>query len=143
MSRRLRAVILVCCALLWLSGVLWMVLHLIFPGHNEFGPLPNPWEPQLMRLHGVLAVVVVFLFGWVAASHIVARWSAIANRRSGLWLLGCSATLLFSGYALYYTSGSFHDLSAALHEWLGLAAIVIALAHWLGIRRRPASCDPV
>jgi hypothetical protein len=143
MSPSLRAVIFAVCAALWLSGVLWLSAHLLFPGRNEFGSLPNPWEPTLMRLHGLIAAVAMFLFGWVAASHVLVRWSAASNRASGLWLLGCALVLPLTGYALYYTSGPFHDASGVLHEWLGTAAIVVALAHWLGIRRRSPSCDPV
>jgi len=134
MSRGLRITILIVCASLWLSGALWSLAHHLFPGHNEFGPLPNAWEAPLMRWHGLIAVVAVFLFGWVGASHILVRWTTLSNWRSGLVLLGCALVLLASGYALYYTTGAFHDASSALHEWLGLAAIVVALVHWLGIR---------
>jgi len=134
MPRGLRTVILGVCALLWISGALWLLVHLAFPDRNEFGPLPNRYEAPLMRLHGLVAVAAVFLFGWVVASHVSARWSAATNRRSGLSLLGCASVLLLSGYALYYTSGPFHDAAGALHEWVGLAAIGFALAHWFGIR---------
>lgn len=136
MSRGLRRTLLSVCALLWLSGVLWLLLHFLFPLHNEFGALPNPWEAPLMRLHGLLAVAAVFLFGWVGAGHIAARWSAITNRVSGLWLLGCASVLVLSGYALYYSTGGLHAGSALLHEVLGVLAIVAALAHWLRIRVR-------
>jgi len=134
MSRGLRATILAVCALLWLSGALWLPLHFLLPAHNEFGPLPNAWEAPLMRLHGLIAVAAVFLFGWVGAGHVLARWSAAANRASGLWLMGCAIVLVLSGYALYYTTGAFHQGAAGVHEWLGLVAIVAALAHWLRIR---------
>jgi hypothetical protein len=134
MSRGLRTTILVVCALLWLSGALWLLLHFLFPAHNEFGPLPNGWEAPLMRLHGLIAVAAVFLFGWVGAGHVLARWSAAANRASGLWLMGCAIVLVLSGYALYYTTGAFHQGAAGVHEWLGLVAIVAALGHWLRIR---------
>ncbi len=87
-----------------------------------------------MRVHGLVAVAAVFLFGWVGAGHILARWSAAANRRSGLWLLGFAVLLVLSGYALYYSSGALHEGTATVHEWLGLMAIFAALAHWLRIR---------
>jgi hypothetical protein len=134
MSRALRATILTVGALLWLTGALWLLLHLLFPAHNEFGTLPNAWEAPLMRLHGLIAVATVFLFGWVGAGHILARWSAAANRISGLWLMGAAVVLVVSGYALYYTTGAFHEGAAGVHEWLGLLAIGAALAHWLRIR---------
>ena len=136
MPRGLRATVLAVSALLWLSGALWMLLHYLFPGHNEFGPLPNPGEAPLMRLHGLIAVVAVFLLGWLAASHMWVRWSAWPGRPSGLWLLGVAVVLVASGYALYYTTGAFHEAAGVLHEWLGLAALAVALTHWLG--RRPA-----
>jgi succinate dehydrogenase hydrophobic anchor subunit len=134
MSRRMRSTILVVCGLLWLSGALWLLAHFAFPARNEFGPLPNAWESPLMRAHGLIAVAAVFLFGWVGAGHILARWSAAANRISGLWLLGCALVLVVSGYALYYTTGALQEGAAAVHEWLGLVAIFAALTHWLRVR---------
>lgn len=134
MSRATRAGILLVCSVLWLSGALWLLAHFVFPGHNEFGALPNAAEAPLMRVHGLVAVAAVFLFGWVGAGHILARWSAATNRRSGLWLLGFAVLLVLSGYALYYSSGALHEGTATVHEWLGLMAIFAALAHWLRIR---------
>jgi succinate dehydrogenase hydrophobic anchor subunit len=136
MARALRRTLLTVSALLWLSGVLWLLLHYFMPLHNEFGTLPNPAEAPLMRVHGLIAVLAVFLCGWLGAGHIAARWSAAANRRSGLWLLGCAAVLVVTGYALYYSTGALHSGAALLHEVLGVLAIVAALSHWLGIRAR-------
>jgi len=135
MSMGLRRALLWVSALLWLSGILWLLAHFLFPAHNEFGVLPNRWEAPLMRLHGLIAVAAVFLFGWVGAGHIVARWSAAANRVSGLWLLGAACLLVLSGYALYYSSGALHEGAGTLHEGLGVLAIVAALAHWLRVGR--------
>jgi hypothetical protein len=135
MAPGLRATVMGVCAVLWFSGVAWLVLHLGFEPRNEFGPLPHPWEATLMRLHGVLAVAAVFLLGWLGAGHVVQRWRRARNRRSGWALLGCAGLLVISGYALYYTVGPVHSGSAWIHEWLGAAAIVIALTHWLRIRR--------
>ena len=134
MARGMRAAVLGAAALLWLTGALWLVAHFAFPQHNEFGALPNPSEAPLMRVHGLIAVAAVFLFGWIGAGHIYARWSASANRVSGLWLGGCAIVLVVSGYALYYTTGPWHGGAAVLHEGLGVLAIVAAMAHWRRIR---------
>jgi hypothetical protein len=75
MPRVLRTMVFGVSALLWLSGALWLLVHFAFPQRNEFGPLPNPWEPGLLRAHGILAVGAVFLLGWLAAEHIPAGWS--------------------------------------------------------------------
>jgi hypothetical protein len=134
MARGMRVAVLAAGAVLWLTGALWLVAHLAFPQHNEFGWLPNPSEAPLMRVHGLIAVVAVFLFGWIGAGHMLARWSASANRVSGLWLAGCAIVLVVSGYALYYTTGPLHAGAAVLHEGLGLLAIVAAVTHWRRIR---------
>jgi len=134
MSRRTRTSILAVCALLWLSGALWLLAHYAFPAHNEFGALPNPAEAPLMRIHGLVAVLAVFLFGWVGSGHIRARWSAAANRLSGLWLLGFATLLVLTGYALYYSTGGLHAGAALAHQLLGLVAIAAALMHWRRIR---------
>jgi hypothetical protein len=131
MPRGLRVSVYALCALLWVSGVAWLVLHLAFAAHNEFGTLPNHWEAPLMRVHGLLAVVGVFLLGWLMAAHVGARWAAYRNRPSGIALLATALVLVTSGYALYYSTGGFHDGAARVHEWLGALAILAGFTHWL------------
>jgi hypothetical protein len=132
MSRALRATLLAVCAVLWLSGCAWLVLHFAFAQHTQFGSLPNPWEALLLRVHGIVAVAGVFLLGWVAAGHLIDRWGGSRNRLSGTVLAGSAALLVLSGYALYYTTGALHEVAAGVHECLGVAALVAALAHWWG-----------
>jgi hypothetical protein len=122
--------------LLWLSGAVWLLLHQLFPQPSAFGTLPNPWEAPLMRVHGLIAVVGVFLIGWMSAAHVTARWASDRNRRSGLALGATALLLVFSGYALYYTTGSPHDGAGLLHELLGVMSPAAALAHWLRNRSR-------
>jgi hypothetical protein len=136
MPRAMRTTILTAGALLWLSGAAWMLMHYAFPQHNEFGALPNPSEPWLMRLHGLLAVGGVFLLGWVTAAHIPSTWRATLARVSGFWLAGCALVLVLSGYALYYSTGTLHEGAGAVHEWLGVAALFAAVAHWSRIHRQ-------
>ena len=116
--------------LLWVSGIAWLILHYAFPDKSAFGPLPNPWEAPLMRIHGLVAVGGVFLIGWMSAAHVSAQWSNARNRRSGLALGGTALLLVFSGYALYYTTGAPHDTAGVLHEILGALSLGAALLHW-------------
>jgi len=134
MSPRLRAAVLACGALLWLSGALWLVLHFAFAEQTAFGPLPNAWEPTVMRVHGGCAVGAIFLLGWITASHVVEGWARGRLRLSGLVLAGGAALLVITGYALYYTTGLLHDLAARTHDWVGSLSILIALAHWRRLR---------
>ena len=134
MSPALRAAILTLGALLWLSGAAWLVLHFAFAQQSPFGPLPNPWEALLMRVHGVLAVGGVFLLGWIVGGHTIERWGSARNRLSGLALVGSVALLVASGYALYYTTGALHEAASRTHEWLGAGSLLAALAHWVRAR---------
>lgn len=123
-------------ALLWLSGAVWLVLHYVFPEATAFGPLPNPWEAPLMRAHGLIAVSAVFLIGWMMAAHVTVRWASDRNRRSGLVLGGAALLLIFSGYALYYTTGAAHDAASIAHVAIGVLSPAAALAHWWRNRLR-------
>jgi len=136
MSAWLRAAIFTFAAILWLSGIVWLVLHFGFRQQTPFGPLPNPWEPVLMRIHGASAIGVVFLLGWISAEHVIGHWGRGRLRLSGVLLASSAALLAVTGYALYYSVGEIHDLAALIHDWLGALAIVIALAHWRRVRTR-------
>lgn len=130
MSTALRRTLYTVCTVLWLSGCAWLVAHFGFPTRTDFGPAPNPAEPLILRIHGWLAMGAVFLFGWIASAHISTRWRRPRNRVSGFSLAGFAILLTLTGYALYYTTDRFHDVAAVLHEFLGSAVIVFALAHW-------------
>lgn len=122
-------------AILWLTGCGWLIAHFLFPQANEFGIAPNAWEAPLLRIHGILAVAGVFLFGWIASLHISALWRQSRNRSTGITLSVATAILVVSGYALYYvTSDNSRDAIAVAHEAIGGLVIVAALAHWM-VRR--------
>ena len=133
-----RTVIFVTFATLWVSGCLWLVLHLGFAQQTQFGPGPNPWEPTLLRVHGWLAVGGVFLLGSISAGHISERWTSRRRRPSGIPLAILAALLIVSGYALYYTTEPLHDIASTTHELVGAATILIALTHWLRSNRARA-----
>ena len=119
---------------MWLSGAAWLVLHFAFAQQTAFGPLPNPWEAVLMRMHGMLAVGGVFLLGWIIGAHTLERWGSARNRLSGIALVGSVALLVASSYALYYTTGALHEAASRTHEWLGAGSLLAALAHLVRAR---------
>lgn len=131
MPAPLRLTLWAAFAALWATGCLWLALHLGLEKQTEFGPLPSPWEAPVMRIHGWLAVVGVFLLGWIGGSHALERWTARRNRNSGLVLAVTGVLLVVSGYALYYTTDRVQSAAAVVHEVLGGAAILLALLHWV------------
>jgi NADH:ubiquinone oxidoreductase subunit 6 (subunit J) len=134
MSTNVRLIAYITFAVLWLSGCLWMILAYFFPTRTEFGLAPHPWQPAILHFHGWIAVLAVFLLGWLGSMHITERWRQPRNRASGLTLITLAAVLTITGYALYYTTEQLHSIAAAIHEIVGAAVVVFALSHWW---RRP------
>ena len=105
MSTGLRRAIYVVCALLWVSGCAWLVVHFAFPTATDFGPGPNPFEPLLLRLHGWVAVCVrCFCSAGLPRTTSAIVGEESPNRVSGFSLAGFVVVLTASGYALYYTT---------------------------------------
>ena len=132
----LRSVLYGSLGLLWLSGLSWLVLHLFFAQETEFGAAPHPWQPGILLVHGVLAVVATFLFGWIAGSHVGFNWHRGAQRISGITLIVLLAALALTGLGNYYLTGNTaRAVNSIVHEAAGLLAIVPALVHWAVARR--------
>jgi hypothetical protein len=137
MSRSLRTTTLIVCTLLWLTGCIWIVLHYFFSIDTVFGSGPNPWESLTIRIHGVIAIATVFMLGWISARHIVEAWNVRRMHVSGIVLSSVCALQVLSGYALYYLPDALLQSSVGVvHQVIGGAAIVFALAHWHRASRR-------
>ncbi len=130
MSSKLRFAILATYGALWMTGCHWLALHYFFGTSSDFGPVQNPWAPAVLRVHGWIAVISVYLLGWLTASHIMERWPNTIRRASGIAIASLAFVLVVTGYALYYTTDRLHDAAGFVHEVLGVAAIAFALAHW-------------
>jgi uncharacterized membrane protein len=136
MPPTLRVAVKTAAALLWLSGCIWLVLHFFFAEQGEFGVGPNRWEATTLRVHGVVAILAVFLFGWMVSRHVVDAWRQPKNKMSGVAFVCIVGALCLSGYALYYlASESAHASFAVVHEVIGALAIGIAFIHWRVAKR--------
>src|SRR5215471_18250269 len=109
MSRRVEAMapwlrrsIYAITAALWLTGCLWLLLHFFFQRETEFGSQQHPLQPTLLVVHGSLALVAVFLFGWISASHVGNSWGRRFNRTTGILLIVSMSVLTLTGFAGYY-----------------------------------------
>jgi hypothetical protein len=135
MSGGLRFAVMLTFGALWLSGCYWLLLHYFFARPSDFGSVEHPWSPAILRIHGWIAVGAVFLLGWITARHVSDRWPQMIKRVSGVGIASVATILALTGYALYYTTDHLHDFAGAIHEVLGGAAILLALAHWRPHRR--------
>jgi len=99
--------------------------------YNVANTIPNILYDLL--LGGVLTSVVVPLL--VRAAHDDPDGGEAYGERL-VTLVGTMLLLVFSGYALYYTTGSPHNAAGFLHELIGVISPAAALAHWLRNRSK-------
>jgi hypothetical protein len=123
--------------LLWLSGCAWLVLDQFFESKGQFGAMPNAWEPPILLLHGIIAILSMYLLGWITARHVLRWWPARLRRLSGGTLATVFVLLTVSGFALFFVSDDrWQHLAAVMHDVLGLGITAFAIQHWFFARRR-------
>jgi hypothetical protein len=121
----------------WLSGCLWLVLDQFFAVAGPFGATPHPWQPTLLKFHGIAAVFALYLLGWVTARHVARWWPGGLRRLSGATLASCLGLLMVSGFALFFVSDDGGQRICALaHDGLGVAVTVFGIQHWFFASRR-------
>lgn len=122
---------------LWLSGIAWLVLDRFFESRGPFGTTPHPWQPAILLIHGVIAILSLYLLGWVTARHVLRWWPGRLRRVSGATLAVLFALLAVSGFALFFTSDDrWQHLAAIAHDALGIGITGFVIQHWFFARRR-------
>ena len=126
-------------ALLFLTGVAWLLLDRLGKVQGDFGPEPNPALPWLLLIHGTTASAFTIIVGMLVPVHMRLGWNSGRNRPSGLLLIGVSLILLVTGLALYYSTGEAVRAAASLSHWLiGLVLPIPIVIHLVrGKRSRP------
>ncbi|HLQ13357.1 MAG TPA: hypothetical protein VK130_08965 [Steroidobacteraceae bacterium] len=129
LSQRISAALLAVLGALWLTGVGWLLVHYLYARPGEFGVARQPLETPLLTIHGVLALLGLFLLGWFAGRH--AGVAAGRQRRaSGWWLTLWMAALVLAGGAQFFLSSELWQARVTLlHEILGAALLLPVLAH--------------
>jgi uncharacterized membrane protein len=137
MPRRARAAVYGMFGTLWLSGCVWLILDQYFESAGPFGRTPHPWEPAVLLVHGVLAVLAMYILGWISARHVRRWWPGRQRRMSGGILSASFALLALTGFALFFVSDdAWHHVAAVAHDVVGIAVTVFAIQHWFFARRR-------
>jgi phosphoglycerol transferase MdoB-like AlkP superfamily enzyme len=137
MPARRRLAVYAIMGALWLSGCVWLVLDEFFESRGPFGVTRHPWQGAILTLHGIVAIISTYLFGWLTAGHVLARWPRRSRRLSGATLAAFLMLLTLSGFALFFVSDDrWQRLAAVTHDALGLGILVFAIQHWFFARRR-------
>ena len=139
-------------ALLLISGIAWLGVHYALGAGA--GELPHPLEAWLMKLHGLAAMLGLFVLGAVAAAHVPRGWRISGRphdrqsrrpsrrhhwalqRRTGVMLCALAAVLAFSGYLLYYFAPEWiHSSIGWAHAAAGVAMALVIALHRRGAER--------
>lgn len=137
MSAQQRASVFIVLGGLWSSGCLWLILDQFFAQSGPFGTTPHPWQPGVLLIHGVVAIIAMYLLGWVTARHVLRWWPGGLRRLSGAVLAAFLLLLAISGFALFFLSDDRGQRVAALsHDVLGVTVTVCGIQHWFFASRR-------
>jgi hypothetical protein len=129
LSRHISLALLAVLALLWLSGLYWLLLHYVWARPGDFGVIRHPLEAPTLLVHGIVAMFALFLLGWFAGRHAGAVSSG-RRVRSGWPLTIMTGVLLLAGCAqLFLTSAAWQSAIAVVHEAIGVALPLPLLVH--------------
>ena len=125
------------CALLWGSGVLWLLFRYFMRLPGEFGDRPHLLEIWWLRLHGLCVLAALVGIGSLLPIHARLGWQLRRNRASGLGMKFLFLWLAATGYALYYFANDDNGNSLAVLHWaVGLPLPLLLAGHvWWGRQR--------
>ena len=122
-------------AALWLSGMVWLALHYLVARPNEFGVARHPLEGPVLLVHGIAALVTLFVLGWFAARHAGAMSGRRHSRVSGWLLSGFLVLLAGAGCAQFFLVNETWQAGVSLvHELCGAVLLVPVLMHLFRFR---------
>jgi hypothetical protein len=123
--------------LLCLSGLGWLIAHYFFADAGAFADGNAESEPWWLRAHGAAAMGFLIIFGTLLPGHIVRAWRLRKNHRTGIFMVVAVASLIMTGYALYYASSeALRPWISTVHWAIGIAATAGLAVHvWIGKRR--------
>jgi cation transport ATPase len=117
-------------AVLAMTGLAWLLLHHFVSIPGEFGVARHPLEIWSLRLHGAAAMVFLVVIGTLLPLHVRRAWRMRRNLATGIAMLAVNATLVATGYALYYAgSESLRSSSSVIHWGVGLGAVALMATH--------------
>jgi hypothetical protein len=127
-------------AVLFVTGVVWSVLHDGLPrlGYDALSQLSI--VPMLLELHGAAAMLALIVLGSLMPQHIKWAWTGRLNRFTGGLMLSTQALFIGTGYALYYAGDeAFRVYASNVHLVLGLGFPLVLVGHIIVGRRHRAA----
>ena len=130
LNRSLYCTLIGASGAMWISGVIWLVLHNFARTEGKFGIVSHPLEPVMLQVHGFILIPALLSLGGIVFGHIGSGWRYKKNKISGLLMLSSFAILIGTGYVLYYTGSDLIRQASSLAHWIiGLAAPALFVKH--------------
>jgi hypothetical protein len=134
LSHKLKLTVYWMFALLYLSGAgFWLFDH-FFTVETSLGTEHHPLQIWTLRLHGILAVPILILLGYVLRAHVQTSWRARnalkkmgkgSNQQAGIFLSYYLLVLVLTVPGLMYlTNETLKDWTEAVHTYLGLLLLL-------------------
>lgn len=121
----------------WLSGGTFFALSRWFIIEGDFGPMKHPWQFPVLMLHGAAAFLMIFMFGFILASHVPITWKLKKYRTLGIAVICIISFQIISAYLLYYSSNeTIRDIVANCHAAVGLLLPFVLAIHVIHSRRK-------
>jgi cobalamin biosynthesis protein CobD/CbiB len=130
--------------LTFVTGVIYLWLKYGLETDDPFAVVNHPWQPVVLKIHILVAPILVFSVGMVALRHI---WRHLQSgsregRRSGLITLVALGPMIATGYLIQaITDEGWLRAMAWSHIGLGLLYGIGLLAHQFAAGGRHARAD--
>jgi hypothetical protein len=125
----------------FVTGVVYLWLKYLLTSDDPFAVVNHPWQPWVLKLHILVAPLLVFSIGLVAVRHVWRHLQSGApqGRRSGLLTLAMLVPMVATGYLIQaVTAEGWLRAMAWSHIGLGLVYGAALLAHQFAMGGREA-----
>jgi hypothetical protein len=118
----------------FVTGVIYLGMKYLMVSDDPLAVVNHPWQPAVLKLHILVAPLLVFSIGLVALRHV---WRHLQSktkdgRRSGLLTVLVLGPMIASGYLIQtMAEEGWLRTMAIVHIGLGLVYGVALLAHQL------------
>jgi hypothetical protein len=127
--------------LTFVTGVIYLWLKYVLVTDDPFAVINHPWQPTVLKIHILVAPLLVFSIGLVALRHVWRhlRSGSREGRRSGLVTLVMLGPMILTGYLIQaITAEGWLRAMAWSHIGLGMVYGVGLLAHQFAAGGREA-----
>ena len=126
------------------TGVVYLWMKYLLVSSDPFAVINHPWQPLVLKLHILVAPLLVFSVGMVALRHVWRHMKSRerSGRRSGLITVVVLGPMILSGYLIQaITHQGWLRAMVISHIVIGVLYSVALLAHQFAAGGRAARAE--